>query len=272
VNLSLEQYREGFKDENVRYAVAEDFLSAYIAAQIKELRGDRSQQEIADAIGTKQSGISRLENVNYSSWEVETLRKLARAFGVRLRISFEDFGTLLTEMDSFSKETLKRHSFKDDPIFNPKEISGPEKPTAAEPGEETPASKPPYPTTEEHSVVAPAAGLGLGGNLRDQEGLQQVLAAAMWQKPAGSTELGDFANPGVLISSGLLQSPMTKILSVSDSTTVSDSAAAQQEIMDAVKATSTPAPINTKQSVPQVSKPSRPKRIENPLGRKAKAA
>jgi transcriptional regulator with XRE-family HTH domain len=113
----LEEYRVGFQDENVRYAVAEDFLSTYIAAQIKELRGDRSQQEIADAIGTKQSGISRLENVNYCSWEVETLRKLARAYGVRLRISFEEFGTLLTEMQNFNRESIKRRPFAKDPVF-----------------------------------------------------------------------------------------------------------------------------------------------------------
>ena len=115
----LEEYREAFQNEDVRYAVAEDFLSTYIAAQIKELRGDRSQQEIADLIGTKQSGISRLENVNYSSWEVETLRKLARAYGVRLRISFEEFGTLLTEMQTFSKDAIKRRPFTKDPAFCP---------------------------------------------------------------------------------------------------------------------------------------------------------
>jgi transcriptional regulator with XRE-family HTH domain len=117
MNQSPEEYRDAFQDEQVRYAVAEDFLSVYIAAQIKELRGNRSQQEIADAIGTKQSGISRLENVNYSSWEAETLRKLARAFGVRLKISFEEFGTLLAEMDNFNKETIRRRRFEDDPAF-----------------------------------------------------------------------------------------------------------------------------------------------------------
>jgi transcriptional regulator with XRE-family HTH domain len=119
MNQSLEEYRDAFQSEEVRYAIAEDFLSTYVAAQIKELRGDRSQQEIADLIGTKQSGISRLENVNYSSWEAETLRKLARAFGVRLRISFEEFGTLITEMENFGKGTIRRRPFAKDPVFSP---------------------------------------------------------------------------------------------------------------------------------------------------------
>ncbi len=92
-------------------------MNAFVAAQIRELRGDRSQQEIADAIGTQQSGISRLENVNYSAWKVETLRKLARAYGVRLRISFEEFGTLIPDIETFGKESLRRRKFSDDPVF-----------------------------------------------------------------------------------------------------------------------------------------------------------
>ena len=75
-----------------------------------------SQQELADAIGTKKSGISRLENANYSSWKVETLRKLARAFGVRLRISFEEFGTLIPEIEGLEKR-LRPRKFEDDPVF-----------------------------------------------------------------------------------------------------------------------------------------------------------
>jgi transcriptional regulator with XRE-family HTH domain len=118
VNRLLEQLREQFKDEDVRYAYVEGFLNASIAAQIKELRGEMSQQELAEKIGTKQSGVSRIENVNYSAWKVETLRKLARAFGLRLRISFEEFGTLIPEIENFNKKGLSRRRFEDDPVFN----------------------------------------------------------------------------------------------------------------------------------------------------------
>jgi transcriptional regulator with XRE-family HTH domain len=107
------------EDEEYRYAYAEDFLNTYIATQIKVLRDERGmkQGELAEAIGTKQSGISRLENVNYSNWKTETLRKVARAFGLRLRISFETFGSLLSEDADFSRESLKRPKFEDDPVF-----------------------------------------------------------------------------------------------------------------------------------------------------------
>lgn len=126
MNELLDQLREDFKNEDARYAYAEGFLNASIAAQIKTLRGEMSQEVLADRVGTKQSGISRLENVNYSAWKVETLRKLARAFGLRLRISFEEFGTLIPEIENFRRGTLQRRKFEEDPAF--KEPTGVEEP------------------------------------------------------------------------------------------------------------------------------------------------
>jgi len=109
--------RVEFRDKDYRYAYAEDFLNTLIATQIKVLREQRglTQQELADLIGTKQAGISRLENVNYSAWKTETLRKLARALGVRLRITFETFGTLLDEAEDFNQQSLERPEFDADP-------------------------------------------------------------------------------------------------------------------------------------------------------------
>jgi transcriptional regulator with XRE-family HTH domain len=112
---------ETFKaDPEARYAYAEDFLNTVIASQIYVLREQQgmTQAELAAAIGTKQSGISRLENVNYSAWKTQTLKKIARALGVRLRVTFETFGTLLDEDDSFSKKSLQRDRFEDDPTFH----------------------------------------------------------------------------------------------------------------------------------------------------------
>lgn len=108
------------EDEDYRYAYAEDFLNTYIATQIRVLRDQRGmkQEDLAKAIGTKQSGISRLENVNYSNWKTDTLKKLARAFGVRLRISFETFGSLLDEDATFSRQRIMRPTFEDDPAFS----------------------------------------------------------------------------------------------------------------------------------------------------------
>lgn len=119
--LSINPLREEFinSDEDYRYAYAEDFLNTYIATQIKVLRDERkmTQAELAEAIGTKQSGVSRLESVHYSNWKTDTLKKIARALGVRLKITFETFGTLIDEDSTFSRETLKRPPFKEDPAF-----------------------------------------------------------------------------------------------------------------------------------------------------------
>jgi transcriptional regulator with XRE-family HTH domain len=113
--------KEELKDEEYRYAYAEDYLNTHIALQIKVLREQRqmTQKDLANKIGTWQAGISRLENINYSSWKTKTLKKVARALGVRLRISFETFGTLLNEAAHFSRATLERPDFTSDPVFLP---------------------------------------------------------------------------------------------------------------------------------------------------------
>lgn len=119
----ISQLRQSFSDEDYRNAYAESFLNSYVAAQIKVLREDypMTQGELAEKIGTQQPGIARLENVNYSAWKVETLRKLARALNVRLKITFEEWGTLPGEIEGFQKENLTRAPFQKDPIFCPRQ-------------------------------------------------------------------------------------------------------------------------------------------------------
>lgn len=117
----VEQLRQSFADEEYRNAYVESFLNSYVAAQIKVLREDYplTQAELAEKIGTQQPGIARLENVNYSAWKVETLRKVARALGVRLKITFEEWGTLPNEIEHFNREHLMRVPFERDPVFSP---------------------------------------------------------------------------------------------------------------------------------------------------------
>jgi transcriptional regulator with XRE-family HTH domain len=102
------EYSEGY---------SESFVNTYIATQIKVIREQRkmTQAELAGLIGTTQAGVSRYENVNYSSWNVKTLTKLARAFGVWLKVSFEPFGELPNEVVQFSRQSLERVKREDDP-------------------------------------------------------------------------------------------------------------------------------------------------------------
>jgi transcriptional regulator with XRE-family HTH domain len=117
--LLIDRLRKDFESEDSRYAYADNLVNTFVSAQIKALRerGNLSQEELAELIGTKQSGISRLERADYSAWKIETLRRLARAFGVRVRISFDEFGSLLADISGFSKEKLTPRKFEDDLVF-----------------------------------------------------------------------------------------------------------------------------------------------------------
>jgi transcriptional regulator with XRE-family HTH domain len=119
VNPLVERLKETLKNEDARYAYADTVVNSLVSAQIRALREDRglSQEELADLVGTQQSGISRLEKPDYSMWKIETLRRLARAFGVRLRISFDGFGTLPPDIGGFTREKLCPPRFEDDLVF-----------------------------------------------------------------------------------------------------------------------------------------------------------
>jgi transcriptional regulator with XRE-family HTH domain len=111
--------REEFQDPEYRHAYAEDFLNTKIATQIRVLREQRgwTQADLAEKIGTKQAGVSRLENVNYSGWKIETLKRIARAFDVAFNAGFEAFGKLLDEAEEFGRQSLEKPSFEADPGF-----------------------------------------------------------------------------------------------------------------------------------------------------------
>lgn len=114
-----QKLRERLSDPDYRHAYADESLNATLASQIRVLREQRdlNQSQLASAIGTKQSGVSRLESAEYEGWSIRTLKKLAQAFDVRLRISFEPFGTLWRDIAKCDREHLARPSFDEDPEF-----------------------------------------------------------------------------------------------------------------------------------------------------------
>lgn len=109
--------RRELRDREYAEGYAESFLNAFIATQIKVIREQRgmTQADLGKAIGTTQAGVSRIEDVNYSSWNIRTLAKLARAFDIRLRVSFETYGTLPIEVVGFNRESLERVDRPNDP-------------------------------------------------------------------------------------------------------------------------------------------------------------
>lgn len=115
----LKKLKKAFNNEDYRHGYVDEFLNVSIATQIKVLREQRNwgQKELADKVGMKQPRISVMENVNYSSWSINTLRKLAEAFDLTLRVSFESFGNRIKEIEQINRKALERFSFKDDPVF-----------------------------------------------------------------------------------------------------------------------------------------------------------
>ena len=109
--------RRELHDREYAESYAESFLNSFVATQIKVIREQRkmTQGELAQQIGTTQAGISRIENVNYTSWSIRTLAKLAKAFDVRLKVSFEPYGTLPDEVISFDRNALERVAREKDP-------------------------------------------------------------------------------------------------------------------------------------------------------------
>jgi transcriptional regulator with XRE-family HTH domain len=107
------------EDKEYRHAYAEENLNATIATQIKVLREQRhwKQEDLAEQAEMKQPMISRYENVNYSSWSINTLKKLAEAFDVYLDVRFRSFRELVESAETFSRETLQVPPFTEDPYF-----------------------------------------------------------------------------------------------------------------------------------------------------------
>jgi transcriptional regulator with XRE-family HTH domain len=90
-----------------------------IATQLKVIREQQgmTQAELAERIGTKQGGVSRLESADYAGWSIAILRRVAKAFDLRLRVSFEEFGALWEEVGNFNRQSLERRNFNSDPEF-----------------------------------------------------------------------------------------------------------------------------------------------------------
>lgn len=108
-----------FHDREYREAFVEEFLNSWIATQIKALREQRqwTQEKLAEEAGMRQPRISALENIDYSSWSVSTLRRLAKAFDVDLAVEFRSYGKRLLDFARFERGDLEEAPFPMDSLF-----------------------------------------------------------------------------------------------------------------------------------------------------------
>lgn len=120
----IDKLRSEFQDEEYRHAYAEECLNTMVATQIKALREQRkmTQSALAEKSEMRQPRLSVMEDANYSSWSISTLKRLARAFDVALSVKFENFSDVILDFEELSRENLERYSFKDDPMFRSSKV------------------------------------------------------------------------------------------------------------------------------------------------------
>ena len=116
-----EKLRKDFQDKEYAHAYMEESLNHYIATQIKVLREQRqlTQTQLAELAEMKQGRISVLEDVDYESWSIKSLKQLANAFDVALHVSFETFSKSIKMIEGFNRKSLERPSRMQDLMEEP---------------------------------------------------------------------------------------------------------------------------------------------------------
>jgi transcriptional regulator with XRE-family HTH domain len=100
----------GIADELEEKAFRDQFFRTEreidIPAQLKALRKLRNltQEELAARVGTKQSGISRIERSQEAKWELDTLVKWAEALDARLSVVIEPYENVVARYRSETRD------------------------------------------------------------------------------------------------------------------------------------------------------------------------
>lgn len=81
-------------------------LRAFLADQIRALRGDLSQKAFGALIGKPQSVVSRLENEDFGKVTLETLIDIAEKLDIALLVQFTDFPTFLRSTTDVSESAF----------------------------------------------------------------------------------------------------------------------------------------------------------------------
>jgi transcriptional regulator with XRE-family HTH domain len=94
------------EDVEFRGSYMAHHLRAFLADQIRGLRGDMSQKEFGELIGKPQSVVSRLESEDYRSVSLQTLIEIAIKLNIAFLGRFVDFPTFLRATADFSEKAI----------------------------------------------------------------------------------------------------------------------------------------------------------------------
>jgi hypothetical protein len=107
-DLRDEEFRNGYMARQVK---------AFLATQIRSLRGEQTQSEFGEEIGKPQSVVSRLESqVARGMVNIQTLIDIAQAKQIAVIIRFVNFETFLKFTNDYTERALVPHSYSQEAI------------------------------------------------------------------------------------------------------------------------------------------------------------
>ena len=84
-----------FDSQGFRTTYMTHRTKGFLADQIRQLRGNRSQRAFGELIGKPQSVVSRLENEEYGKLTLQTLLDIAEKLDIALEVRFVDYPTFI---------------------------------------------------------------------------------------------------------------------------------------------------------------------------------
>ncbi len=114
----LRRLARAFADRDFRHAFMGRQLRAFLAQQIRMLRGEQSQKEFGDLIGKPQSVVSRLEKQADKNISLQTLIDIASRLDIAVVIRFVDFPTFLRYTEDQSDSATAPSSYNDEQMNN----------------------------------------------------------------------------------------------------------------------------------------------------------
>jgi hypothetical protein len=106
-----ERLAQQFKGEKFRKSYFARQLKVFLAAQIRALRGERTQTQFGGLIGKPQSVVARLERESYGKVNLQTLIDIAQKLDIALIVRFVNHSTFLEWTKDYSQEALAPQSY-----------------------------------------------------------------------------------------------------------------------------------------------------------------
>jgi transcriptional regulator with XRE-family HTH domain len=102
---------KAFHDRGFRHGFINRQLKAFLAQQIRALRGDMRQEDFGKLIGKPQSVVSRLEKQADRQISIQTLIDIAEQLDIAVIIRFVDFPTFLKYTQDYTDEATAPAAF-----------------------------------------------------------------------------------------------------------------------------------------------------------------